>query len=117
MRLWLRPTSCRSHRASATMSPRPPPTTRAALLSSLRARPAELLRAFDWFGSYILEETVAEGDEEGGSDEQDDGPSTVCELVDARGRVSHVAHMDGRSSAPRAWLHTLPAFSSRCARA
>ena len=86
-----------------------------ALLASLHDRPDELMETFDFFGSYLLEETVLESDDDGSADgdrgvddDDGDGPATVCELVDARARVSHVAHMDGRSSAPREWLSQLP---------
>ena len=89
-----------------------------ALLASLHGRPDELLQTFDFFGSYLLEETALEDDDDGdggdgdGDDDDGVGPPTVCELVDDRARVSHVAHIDGRSSAPREWLSKLPQLCS-----
>ena len=80
-----------------------------AVLSSLHAAPEEeLLEAFDFFGSYILEETAAVAANDDDDDDDEGGPPTVCELLDDRGRASHVAHIDGRGAKPRAWLSQLP---------
>ena len=102
------------------------------LLASMHARPAALLQAFDWFGCYLLEETVTEANgslkaiKEAGVDGGLDGngggatdgsahhntPLTeqplVCELLDSRGRASYVAHIDARGARPRQWVQHMP---------
>ena len=90
-------------------------TQQRAMLTGLHAAPmSELLEAFDFFGSYLLEEVV--DDEQAAEDEAEaaeaershNGPSTLCDLRDSRGRCTHVAHMDARGAKPREWLHRLP---------
>ena len=80
----------------------------------------ELLEAFDFFGCYLLEETALSSEDaqraganahsgakhEPPSDTAE--PSTVCDLRDSRGRVTHVAHIDARGAKPREWLRELP---------
>lgn len=90
-------------------------TEQRALLAAMRDGPEEdLLEAFDWFGSYILEDVPAEGESGGGGsgdeeEAEEDGPQTVCELIDDWGRASHVAHMDARAGrGPRAWMDLVP---------
>ena len=89
-------------------------TEQKAVLTSLCAAPEQLLlEAFDFFGSYLVEEVVdadaCDAEEDESSDGSgDDLPANVCTLLDAHGRVSHVAHMDARGARPRAWLSQLP---------
>ena len=40
----------------------------------------------------------------------DDGPPTVCDLLDAHGRATHVAHIDARGARPRSWVSALPSL-------
>ena len=82
-----------------------------------------------YFGSYLLEEVATAPTADllsklvdnhvphplGGSERDDDddgrddgGPETVCNLIDSRGRISHVAHMNARAARPCPWLHKLP---------
>ena len=60
------------------------------MLTSLHAQPEWQLAAFDFFGSYLLEEVCVDSDM---SADDDDGPSTVCDLLDEHRRASHVAHV------------------------
>lgn len=94
-------------------------TEQRAVLTSMHAAPEEeLLEAFDFFGSYVIEEVAPEeepldfagppADAMGGVADGQDGPPTVCDLLDHRRRASHVAHIDARGSRPRAWLPLLP---------
>jgi hypothetical protein len=95
------------------------------ILISLRepSRRRELLDAFDFFGSFLLEEVDEPGGEdedvgEGGAARNDrdeakaeaerDGPSSVCKLADVHGVLTHVAHMDARGARTRSWMRLLP---------
>ena len=62
------------------------------LLTSLRDEPAECLRYFDWFGTYLLEEVI---DEETAAAEAAKGPPI---FMDKRGRVTYIDHIDARGS-------------------
>ena len=107
-------------------------TEQRALLVSLRTHPDECLRAFDAFGSYLLEERVGTapavgaelatapvGGEQPTTLEADATPmettvldaaadGALCELIDAHGRATFIAHVDARGAAPRSWFRDLP---------
>ena len=63
-----------------------------SLLASLRDEPGECIRYFDWFGSYLIERTL-------------EGPKLLeaaaeSPLVDSKGRVTYVEHVDARGAVP-----------------
>ena len=65
------------------------------LLASLRDEPAECLRLFDWFGTYMLEEVLPP--------ERKAAPEEVSALpvfADQRGRVTYIDHVDARGALP-----------------
>jgi len=95
-------------------------------LVGLAGDEGRLLRMFDWFGCYVLEERLEEGpDREPLSDKSGaDAAGAGCDeaggglgryvrerhpgFVDRLGRVSAVAHLDARGARPRSWLSLLP---------
>ena len=81
----------------------------------LRGRPSELLEVFDWFGCYLLEETLppeveavhANGTSDTAQAAEDQEPESFLArlaaaplLVDQQRRVSYVTHIDARGSRP-----------------
>ena len=74
------------------------------LLASLRDEPDECIRLFDWFGTYIVEEVLREGDDSDAAAMADAG-AVVREAAlpifrDKRGRVTWIDHIDARGAVP-----------------
>ena len=83
-----------------------------AFLAALRDEPDELVRWFDWFGTYLLEETVDDAAEARARGEHP-WARAGRPLADSRGRVAFVAHIDGRAMTPRAWSRALPSIRAK----
>ena len=74
------------------------------LLASLRDEPDECIRLFDWFGTYIVEEVLREGDD-GDAAAMAEAGAVVREAAlpifrDKRGRVTWIDHIDARGAVP-----------------
>lgn len=84
------------------------------LLKRLADEPERCVRAFDWFGSYMLEELVEGGEERadaadacGGGGEPRNGDAIEAAaaadlptFADGEGRVTYVDHVDARGAVP-----------------
>ena len=106
-------------------------TEQRSILCELAMDTDACLGAFDFFGSYLLEDTSAlagsNAAEAAGSDPESDagdaaapddaapspdGAPALCDLIDSRGRTSYVAHIDARGATPRSWLSALPSLQA-----
>lgn len=70
------------------------------------SQPDELLKCFDWFGCYMLEETMPAALGGEALVDKDEGHSFLSRmasaplLLDKQRRVTYVAHLDARSALP-----------------